>query len=466
MLFSSFAFIIFIFAYIPYNLALSSKHRLALIIVGSTYFYGYWNPAHVFYPHIALIVTFYATQLISRSKGKVRTTLFASMLSMIFLPLLYFKYMHFFYTSVLSLPAPAGVSADAANLPLGISFITFTLAAYIIDVHANKTMPEKSLNAFSAFILFFPHLIAGPILRTNELLPQLKDPPKQKSVDVTFATSLFTVGFIKKIFFADTLATVVDPVYAFGSQADGLQVLLAIPAFSAQIYCDFSGYTDMAIGVALMLGVQLPHNFDRPYAATSLIDFWRRWHKTLSFWFRDYVYIPLGGSRLGLPRQMANLLLTMTLCGIWHGANWTFAIWGAVHGAGLVVNHLFIVLRPVRNTRPFFPQEIGTALTVIFVSLAWVLFRAKDLPTAISLLGRCFTVSPSGLGSFLSGNALVIIMLLFFGFTHRFDSIDRLHAFLDGVKFRKSLFAGMAMIVFSGLAMRLGSNSKFIYFNF
>ena len=257
----------------------------------------------------------------------------------LFVPLVFFKYTDFLYRDVVGPLFGIHDKILDLPLPLGVSFVTFTLTAYVVDIYRGTFQDRVSATTLTGYVLFFPHLIAGPILRPIELIPQLRRPRSALSAHFYAGLAIFTVGLVKKLVFADQIAAVVDAAY----KADVLsapQAWLAIYGFSMQIYCDFSGYTDMAIGLALVIGIRLPNNFLRPYGAFSLIDFWRRWHITLSFWLRDYLYIPLGGNRDGRLRTYVNMIITMTLGGLWHGASWTFVIWGVLHGVGVAFVHL------------------------------------------------------------------------------------------------------------------------------
>ncbi|WP_235487083.1 MBOAT family O-acyltransferase, partial [Frankia sp. AvcI1] len=252
----------------------------------------------------------------------------------------WFKYYGFFALSVdraladVGLPAPLPLLQVA--LPIGISFFTFQALSYVIDVHRGTSAPAPLLD-FAVYEAFFPHLVAGPIVRASEFLPQLATPRDPARVPTTRAAFLILGGLVKKVVLADVLAArLVDPVFDAPGQHSSAEILAAVYGYAVQIYCDFSAYSDIAIGIALLLGFRFPDNFDRPYASRSLQEFWRRWHMTLSRWLRDYVYLPLGGSRRGRRRTYLNLMITMTLGGLWHGASWTFVLWGALHGAALV----------------------------------------------------------------------------------------------------------------------------------
>ncbi len=344
MLFSEPVFFAFFAIYFLLHCLISPRWRIYLIIVGSTVFYAWWRIEYVFLPYVLAVIAWAGSRFIEKAAtdGDRRLRL-KLVLVALFTPLVLSKYSFFIANEILKpmLGAPSGdLSVLKIALPLGISFITFTLTAYVVDVYRGRFRKDTSLTYLLGYVLFFPHLIAGPILRPNELLPQLRQ--ERRALDARFALGalIFSVGLVKKLVFADTLAIAVDGVFAANATPSAWEYLLAIHGFSLQIYCDFSGYTDMAIGIAYILRIRLPTNFLRPYTATSIVEFWRRWHITLSFWLRDYLYIPLGGNRLGYARQIVNLLITMVLGGLWHGAAFTFVIWGAVHGIGLAAVHM------------------------------------------------------------------------------------------------------------------------------
>ncbi|MBA2729913.1 MAG: MBOAT family protein [Euzebyaceae bacterium] len=300
--------------------------------------------------------------------------------------LAWFKYYGFFATSLANLLDPLGLAPPLPLLqivlPVGISFFTFQAISYVVDVYRRELAPARPIDV-AVYLAFFPHLVAGPIVRGTEFLPQLRSPRDPRRVDGGRAFLLIAGGLFKKVVVANVLATtLVDPVFASPASASGAEILAATYGYAVQIYADFSGYTDIAIGCALLLGFTFPSNFDRPYAAVSLQDFWRRWHMTLSRWLRDYLYIPLGGSSGGPRRTMRNLLLTMLLGGLWHGAAWTFVVWGAIHGLGLAVERRY---GGARN------RVVGRLVTFHVVCLAWIFFRAGSLPAAGTLLWRLLT---------------------------------------------------------------------------
>jgi alginate O-acetyltransferase complex protein AlgI len=303
-----------------------------------------------------------------------------------------FKYYSFFVQDIqrvldgahLGMPLPLLTIA----LPVGVSFFTFQAISYTVDVHRRTIEPASLLDA-AVYLSFFPHLVAGPIVRAREFLPQLVTPRDPSRVAVGAGVSLVALGLIKKVVIADYLArTVVDPAFAVPQAYHGLDLALAAYCYTAQIYCDFSGYTDIAIGLALLLGFVFPQNFDRPYRSLGIREFWRRWHMTLSRFLRDFLYIPLGGNRGPRWFVYRNLMLTMVLGGLWHGAAWTFVLWGALHGAGLVLEHGF------QRSWARVPHWLRWSITFNFVVVAWIFFRSQSIGDAWTFLGRLFTPGP------------------------------------------------------------------------
>jgi D-alanyl-lipoteichoic acid acyltransferase DltB (MBOAT superfamily) len=308
-----------------------------------------------------------------------------------------------------------------------------------------------------AYVLFYPHLPAGPILRPHELIPQLERARRALPRRLAVPIAIFTLGLVKKLVFADPVGEVVDAAYS-GSGESAALALLAIYAFSVQIYCDFSGYTDMAIGLALLLGIRLPTNFLRPYASTSLVDFWRRWHVTLSLWLRDYLYIPLGGNRHGRLKATRNILITMVLGGLWHGANWTFVIWGLLHGVGIAFVQAFRgVLR--------MPKWLAVLLTFHFVTFAWVFFRAPNVSAAWQVLAAPFHGRWDNAGAFVSTHAFTILLVVVFFALHRFDDLRRVKAMTRYLR-AEILWPMLLLLWLLAITVSHGSSAKFIYFDF
>jgi alginate O-acetyltransferase complex protein AlgI len=430
MLFNSY---IFIFVFLPLSLLIYHGLRhaglercsiLSLTLL-SLFFYGWWNPIYL------LLLVPLTLAIFAIAKGiifyKARRPHLARALLILGLAgslgvLGYFKYANFFVDNVDRL---FGLHHFVAHivLPLGISFFTFQKIAFLVDAYRGK-VDHLNLVDFSLFVSFFPQLIAGPIVHHSEVLPQFRQSGHIPGRYITMGITIFTIGLAKKVLLADTAALYATPQFtavATGASLDFLAAWSGALAYSVQLYFDFSGYSDMAIGAALLFGIRLPVNFASPYKAASIIDFWRRWHITLSRFLRDYLYIPLGGNRHGKLRQYINLLLTMLLGGLWHGANWTLVLWGGLHGMYLVVNHAWHAIRKRISwlSEAAGPIEIilGRALTFIAVVVAWVFFRAADAHTALAMwksmagFNGLKAISDSGPGLAISGALLVLAWL-------------------------------------------------------
>jgi D-alanyl-lipoteichoic acid acyltransferase DltB (MBOAT superfamily) len=409
MLFPTVTFAIFFMIVLPVSwLLMPRRQRWKLFMLGASYFfYGYWNWRFVFLIVASTVINqVFAHRIgVTRSERARRWLLGSAVVFNLGL-LGYFKYYDFFLTSAQNTLNSFGLDIApeivGITLPVGISFFTFQALSYVIDVY-RRTFQAGKLLDFAVYLSFFPHVVAGPIVRAVEFMPQLKERHDPRKVDASRAFFLIFMGLFKKVVIANFLATeIVDTVFASPNQHSSLELLVGVYAYAIQIYADFSGYTDMAIGLALLLGFRFPQNFDRPYTATSIQDFWRRWHMTLSRWLRDYLYIPLGGNR-GSPRTTyRNLMLTMVLGGLWHGAAWTFVIWGAIHGTVMCVEHFRRSRQGIRWNADQEPPSrvvtlrkvwIGRFVTFQIVCLAWIFFRAESLDNAIDVLTRI--VDPS-----------------------------------------------------------------------
>ena len=382
MLFNSQLFIV---GFLPivlalyYALASHRRARQALIVFASLVFYGWWDIRFV--PLLAGLTI--ANWLIAKWFGASRARfipLLGVALNLAVLGL--FKYADFFRSTADALLGDA-FHPWQLILPLGISFFVFQKISYLVDLYRGDRHVYSFLD-FCMFVVFFPQLIAGPIVRHNEIIHQFSLNPRRPQIweNLSRGFVLFIIGVAKKVALADTLAMLADPLFtkATTTSLSAAESWIATAAYTLQIYFDFSGYSDMAIGLALMFGLTLPFNFNAPYRAVSIRDFWRRWHMTLSRFLRDYLYIPLGGNRCGALRQAFNVIVTMLLGGLWHGANWTFVAWGGLHGAALALNHVWQSLG-LRLPRPF-----AWAITLLFVMAGWVLFRSADFATAGDML--------------------------------------------------------------------------------
>ncbi|TWT79377.1 Peptidoglycan O-acetyltransferase [Planctomycetes bacterium CA13] len=381
MLFTQIEFLIFFVAiFVAVWVTRGRATRNAILLIASYYFYAYWDVRFCGLLVLSTFVDYFVAIEIDRSDDPIvrRRWLWFS-LAVNLGVLGTFKYFDFFIESAAMLFASAGLHSHTLKLilPVGISFYTFQTLSYTIDVYRRQLKPTKSLLEFAVYVAFFPQLVAGPIVRARELLPQLAVVPDWSSRRCYGGFQQMLRGAVKKILIADRLAEMVDVVFAGPELYNSLTVWIAVIAYAGQIYYDFSGYTDIAIGAAKMLGYQFPPNFRHPYLATSIAEFWRRWHMTLSRWLRDYLYIPLGGSGGSAASTYRNLMLTMTLGGLWHGAAWTFVLWGVVHGVVLCLE------RALRDFSRFrLPMLAHWAITIVIVLFAWVFFRSPDMQVA------------------------------------------------------------------------------------
>jgi alginate O-acetyltransferase complex protein AlgI len=434
MLFNS-ALFLFFFAAVAAAFHLAPAHRRWLVLfAASMLFYAAWDYRFLAIVFLLAVVAFVYGHYGARTGG--RGTLVAAVI-LILMPLAYFKYSNFILASLAPVfdvlgATPPGPIAGLI-LPLGISFYTFQLLSYCFDVRAGRYRPVESFWKLVLYPMYFPHQIAGPIIRPGLLIPQFTAPPTPGYAVLASGFRLFLWGMFKKVFVADRLALFVDAVYATPTSYRGLASLLALYFFAFQIYCDFSGYTDMALGVSRMLGIELCENFRRPYFAGSLREFWGRWHISLSTWFRDYLYIPLGGDRVGLGRWVCNILAVFSLSGLWHGANLTFVLWGVYHGVLLVVERGIGGLFPAA-AGGWLRRSVGGVLTFHLVVLGWVLFRSPNLETVATMLTNVSLASSERLLDIMSIEQLQLAALGIaavvagdfaeeFGLMHKFDRL-------------------------------------------
>lgn len=397
MTFSSLEFILFFFLVLIGLLAL--KHRptwkKALLLVASYYFYAYWDWRFLSLIWISTLVDFLVGARLGQSSDpKVRRALLGTSLAVNLGLLGFFKYFNFFIDSFRPMVESVGLHPASLDiiLPVGISFYTFQTLSYTIDIYRGELEPSDSLLDFALFVGFFPQLVAGPIVRASHFLPQLKKDHPLTGDNFFSGFQLFTFGLFKKVFLADRLAMFSDNVFLNAGAYDSPTTWLAATAYALQIYFDFSGYSDMAIGIARIMGYDLGTNFNFPYLSRSPREFWSRWHISLSSWIRDYLYIPLGGSWRGPVRTYVNVLLSMTLCGLWHGAAWTFVAWGALHGFALVKNRLWMQFGPQGKSDAV--RWMGWTATMLLVVTGWVLFRASGFEQAWLMLRQMFLPEP------------------------------------------------------------------------
>ena len=402
MTFNSFEFLLFYPLIAIAYFLLPRSCKMPLLLLGSYFFYGYYQPYLLILIVATTAVSYFASWIISVSKSPaIRKLALAVTLVITLGVLFFFKYFNFFMECIFGVINLFG--ADAGNLslsiilPVGISFYTFQSLSYVIDVYRGDIEREKSFICYATFVSYFPQLVAGPIERPGNLIPQLKSEHRFNSADFKIGSRVMLLGFFKKICVADVFAQYVNKIFNDPQNATGLGVVIAVLMFSVQIYCDFSGYTDIATGCARIMGIKLCKNFDRPYSSSSIKEFWSRWHISLSSWLKDYLYIPLGGSRVRLPRYCLNLIIVFLASGLWHGANYTFVLWGLLHGVYQVVGVLTkdararVIAKCNKSEDDAAVRAVRTVITFALVCFSWLVFRANSLSDIALLLTRPFT---------------------------------------------------------------------------
>ena len=470
MLFNSyeFLFIFFPITLLIYFLCNDKRLKIYILLVSSYIFYSYWN-----YRFLPLLIfstglDYYIGKLLFRSKdqSKRKVFLFISLFSNLGL-LAFFKYGNFTIENinyVSKLFGGGALDLYEIVLPVGISFYTFQSMSYTIDLYRKNSKPYDDFALFASYVSLFPQLIAGPIIRHSDLVGQIETASKER-VSLEYLSKglyLFILGLAKKILLADRIALAIDPVIANIEIATTLEAWACALGYTFQLYFDFSGYSDMAIGLGLMLGLKFPQNFNSPYRAYSITDFWRRWHMTLSAWLRDYLYISLGGNRKGEFRTYVNLILTMLLGGLWHGAAWTYVLWGGIHGTVLAVERKF-------NLDKKSSQKgiaiLRTVITFFIVVIGWVVFRSESIEMALSWFERMFSINGGVKLIHFSARTrdryaaalLVSIFITWF-------SKNNMQLFLEFSRPKKKAFYSAVLLFI--VIMFLGAESPFLYFQF
>ena len=494
MVFNSYTFIVFfIIILVLHSLPLPWKVKKINLLLASYIFYAAWNPPFILLLWLATIVDYYVGKALytQPNQSKRKLLLILSLCGNLGM-LIFFKYGTFLLENFTTMVNAFGIDYQPAKpniiLPAGISFYTFTTLCYTIDMYKRKSEPVKSLLDFSLFVTFFPHLVAGPIVRPPQLVPQFETPRTANKKQLMQGLLLLSLGLFMKVVLADgMLAEPANTVFNATAPLHTVDAWMGVLAFSGQIFFDFAGYSTCAIGVAACLGFVLPENFLYPYAATGFSDFWRRWHITLSAWLRDYLYIPLGGNRMGPVRTYINLMLTMLIGGLWHGANWTFVAWGALHGFYLMVEKFVLDLKAKSKLQPLIAVEAdfvvkGLAMprflktmpsnnfayalfTFFLVNVTWVFFRATNFSTAWRLLVSMFSYVPSG-EALLSNMhivkiAVIIILMLAF---HWYMRNKRVLAVAAKLPWWLLSIIWACMLIM--LILSQESSSSFIYFQF
>ena len=384
MLFNSLPFAVFLPIVFAIYWVLPHKYKWFFLLISSYCFYMSWNAKYVFLIMFTTVISYFSAIALEReSNGSKKKAILAISILLCLGMLFFFKYYNFVGNSIVNIVGLFSIHLDPVTinliLPVGISFYTFQTLSYVIDVYNGKVPAEHHFGYYATFVSFFPQLVAGPIERIDNLLPQIKSKHYFDYKQATYGLKLMAWGYYKKILIADTLAFYVKHIFDSPQQYSGFSLVLAVALFAVQIYCDFSGYSDIAIGTAKLLGINLSTNFRSPYFSNSFKEFWARWHISLSTWFRDYVYIPLGGNRVSKIANARNLLITFLASGLWHGANWTFVIWGGIHG---VLQILEDVISPgLREKNPGY-KILRRLIVLALVTFAWVFFVSNSVDDA------------------------------------------------------------------------------------
>lgn len=475
MLFNSFDFVMFFIVVTGVYFALPHKLRWPLLLGASCFFYMAFIPVYILVLFTTIIIDYFAGIWIEDTENphKKRRYMLMSVVSVCTV-LFFFKYFNFFNENIAAVAAAFhwnySIESLRMILPIGLSFHTFQSLSYVMEVYRGKQRAERHFGLYSLYVMYFPQLVAGPIERPQNLLHQFRERKVFDWVRLGDGLSLVLWGLFKKVVVADNLAVYVDAVYNSSSHHNGTSLLLATYFFAIQIYADFSGYSDIARGVSRIYGIELMKNFETPYFSSSIPEFWSRWHISLSTWFRDYVYIPLGGNRVSLPRNMFNLFVVFLLSGFWHGANWTFIIWGGLHGIYLIVYRI-----AGRATRRLFPsaqqhkpifvlQALKVILTFHLVLLAWVFFRADSLATADQILRKiamdhgALFFDPNTIPQALCATAVLLVLDLFNRMTDYWAKQESFHI---GFK-----MAYAVALLFGVVLFGMDSGTQFIYFQF
>ena len=459
-------FLVFLFIFAGLYRFLGQRARIGIGIIGSFYFYSYFSPLFSLLLLFSSILDYFVGKALYQSSNlrTRRCWLLLSLVSNLGL-LAIFKYASFCYNS-LAVIFPNLGTMEATSPPMGISFFTFQTLSYTLDIYRGQLAPTQSFRKFLFYVSFFPQLVAGPIVRAKDFLPQIDD-PKQPLTEWRDCLWRFSRGFIKKACLADGLGILlVDPIHADLASASPLACWLAVIAYGLQLYLDFSGYSDMAIAIGRLLGFKFPENFNHPYLATSFSDFWKRWHISLSSWLKDYLYISLGGNRRGPTRVQANLMITMLLGGLWHGANWTFVIWGGLNG-------LFLVMEHRASTMPFIPSILKRLSGRVWVIAGWfgslVFFRSESCEHALLIFSKLgeLQLTHFSSNSYLGFEAYQIFILLFLAMSgHLLASQPNLKLRLSTApcELRLPLLASVAFWAIHFYPS--GQASPFIYFQF
>lgn len=471
MFFPTLVFLVFFLTVHPVSWALIDRPlvRKLFLIAASYVFYAWWDWRFAGLLLLSTLINYLGGLGVAALRdGRGRKWVLGLTVALNLAILGFFKYYEFFITSLGDVLRTLGIERDLplfqVILPVGISFFTFQGISYVADVYRKRIPVARSFPDVMLYISFFPQLVAGPIVRAEDFMPQLQKQPDRRNVLVSMGLLLILWGLFKKAIVANYLAVdLVDKVFFDPVPYNSFELLIGIYGYAIQIYCDFSAYSDIAIGVAALLGYSFPRNFDQPYRSRSIAEFWRRWHISLSSWLRDYLYIPLGGNRKGRVRTYVNLSLTMLLGGLWHGAAWKFVIWGALHGGGLAAERMVTGLR--KHAQPAIrPPILAIILVFHFVCFAWIFFRAKDMEVVGMYLSGLVNNWSEPLSILAPLPILLIVVGLAINFTPR-DMLNRIERRFDPWPlWAKGLFCGLVVTIIEAFGM--DGAEPFIYFQF
>lgn len=464
MLFNSVEFALFLILVLVAYRSLAWSRQNTLLLVASYIFYAFWNWKFAFVLLGTSLVDFWASHRIASASSLTRRRAWLALALATNLGVLFtFKYYDFFVTEVGRALASAGVHVEPTllrvGLPVGISFLTFQEMGYTIDVYRREMPPARSLRDYLLFVSYFPHLVAGPIQRSTHLLRQLEKPRQVRVDQIYSGIILLLSGLFRKVVVADGVSTYVDAVYNNANLESGKSLIFATYLFAFQIYCDFSGYSEMAVGMSRLLGIELIYNFRSPYLATDFRTFWRCWHISLSTWFRDYVFIPLGGNRVGFVRELVNLASVFLISGLWHGANWTFVIWGALHACYIVVERVLFAHRPSLSK---VGRVAGWVVVFNLTALAWVFFRATSVHHALVVLRGFSAPGPLYWYPPLASGLLGLVVMMGAEVAARGEPID---SWLTRRRPFFQLCTGFA-VIFALVLLGVRAGNQFIYFQF
>jgi alginate O-acetyltransferase complex protein AlgI len=484
MLFNSPDFLVFFVVILLAIIVIKKRTFQHLILLAGSYFFFYFSSNYLISLLVfSTILDYYIAKEIWKTKNKKHKKILLIISLAGNLGLLgFFKYADFAILQFNIL----GNSLNFTNelpflnlvLPIGISFYTFQTISYTVDVYRGNLRPSNSFKEFALFVSFFPQLVAGPIIRAKDFLPQLREKMEKSKLikidehNLKLGITIMTIGFLKKMFFADNIAPMVNDVFSNAMNSSSFEIWLGTIAFGIQIYGDFSGYSDIAIGAALILGFKIPINFNKPYFANSPTDFWKRWHISLSSWLRDYLYIPLGGNRKSPSRTFVNLITVMLLGGLWHGASWNFVIWGLLHGMYLAIHKIIQKIFPTISIHPFFKSKIGKITSILvtqyFIFLAWIPFRVSDFDSMIYSITKFVLIDFELLGiyEFIFSHKVPFLIMVIFIVLNYFS--------FKKPNLRESLFKlnnkYWFLFIFSSITLILffydGNSDTFIYFQF